>query len=156
MTPPLLTRTFTHLVHVTALLTLIVFGCLFWAFVFERPFLYYVNQPFPAASAVRAGEAVELFVERCSRSRHRRSYMTSHTMVNAKTGTAELLPDVWIDIEPGCSTSISRINVIPKNTQPGIYTVSGVALAEGIVLTHKVPWVSQPFEVLPALPTKEK
>lgn len=138
------------------MLSLAVMACLGWAYYFERSYLYYVNSPFPTSTPVHAGEPVELIVERCSRSRTRRAYMTTHSLRNVATGAIELLPDVWVDIEPGCTRSTSRINLIPKGTAPGTYTVSGTARVEGLVMTHRVPWTSRPFQVLPALPAKEK
>lgn len=144
------------LAYVTAALALAVLGCVGWAFLFERPYLSYSNLPFPAVPTVRAGEAVELTITRCSRSRSRRSYLTTHVLRNEASGLVALLPEVLVDIEPGCISSLSRINVVPASTAPGWYTVSGQARVDGLVVTHHVAWASTPFQVLPAPPAKEK
>lgn len=156
MTATLKLRVFNRLVHAASVLTFITGCCLAWSVLFEKPYLSYTNLPFPSAMAARAGEPVELLVQRCSSARSPRSYMTTHTLNNVDTGAVMLLPVVWIDVAPGCTSSYSRINVIPKTTAPGIYTVSGMAMVDGMVLTHKVPWASRPFEVLPAKEAKEK
>lgn len=118
----------------------------------EQPYLYYQNLPFPIGSQVIAGEAVHLAVERCSRADETRSYGTTHTLTDADSKQSVLLPNVEVSIEPGCHRSISKINVIPPDTKSGRYFVSGVATVEGAFVTHRVPWYSEPFDVVAAPP----
>jgi hypothetical protein len=134
---------FSSLVFMLMGLVLFVVACVVWAAFFDRPFLTYTNLPFTARAAVHAGESVELHVARCNRSKHQRTYLT-------------LLPDVWIDIAPGCTESVSRANEVPLDTAPGLYLATGVAVVPGLVRDHRVTWASHPFEVLPAKSAKEK
>jgi hypothetical protein len=126
---------------------LVITGQLFGS-TFETAWLRYVNSPFPAAGPVRAGEAVQLVVERCNDGTRTRGYMVSHQLQNLDTGMVTILPDALVMIEPGCSTAISRMNVIPSGTEPGRYRVTGRATVHGFFAQHDVPWASQAFTVL--------
>jgi hypothetical protein len=126
---------------------LVIAGQLFGASI-ETPYLRYTNSPFPAAGPVRAGEAVQLVVERCNDSGRHRGYMVSHQLRNLDTGMVTILPDALVMIEPGCTTAISRLNVIPSGTEPGRYRVTGRATVHGFFSQHDVTWESQAFTVL--------
>jgi hypothetical protein len=126
----------------------------------EQPFLYYQNLPFPLDgygnqvpkgkyARVYPGNPVELNVERCSLAKKTMSYKTTHSLRNEATGVSTMLPNLEVAIEPGCHRSISKVNVIPAATKPGIYSVWGVASAEGLFKTHKIDWYSETFEVVP-------
>lgn len=130
-----------------ALAALVIGGQLFGASM-EQPYLRYLNSPFPAAGPARAGEAVQLVVERCNDSGRNRGYMVAHQLQNLDTGMVTILPDAMIMIEPGCATAISRLNLIPSGTAPGRYRVTGRATVHGFFAQHEVSWASQPFQVL--------
>lgn len=116
----------------------------------EQPYLYYQNLPFPTETKVIAGDAVLLAVERCSRADEVRSYGTTHTLTDVDSRQSVLMPNVQVSIEPGCHRSISKINVIPSDTKSGRYVVSGVAAVDGVFVIHRVPWYSEPFDVIAA------
>lgn len=153
--PTLITRIYGVLVVTVSMLTFVVATCLGWSVMFESPYLTYGNLPFEATPAVRAGETIDLVVQRCNAARTKRNYTTTRVLTNIDVGTVLLLPSVVVDIEPGCTSSISRIHQIPATAAPGVYRLSGVAMVSGLVMNHRVPWVSRPFEVLPARAAKE-
>ena len=140
---------FRFLLYLTCILIVACAGILGWALFFEKPFLYYQNLPFPAPQTVRAGEAVSLSVERCNSDTVSRAYNTTHGVRSVETGHAVLLPDVSASIEPGCQRDTSKVNVIPKDTPPGKYTVFGVAQVAGLLRHFEIPWYSEQFEVVP-------
>lgn len=152
---PTKARTFNSLMVAMTTMTVTVLACMLWAIWFEQPFLSYTNVPFPAPPSVRAGQTVELVVARCNRSHRARSYLTTHAVRNVSSQHTALLPPVWVDVMPGCTEAVSRINEVPANLLPGRYVMTGVALVPGIVVDHQVPWESQPFDVLPAAPARE-
>jgi hypothetical protein len=128
---------------------IIVAGALYmYATHIEQPYLYYQNLPFPTEMRVVAGEAVPLSVERCNRTSTAKSYSTTHILTDAATKQPTILPNVQVSIEPGCHRSLSKINVIPADTKPGHYTVSGIATVEGTFGWHRIAWYSEPFEVI--------
>ncbi len=116
----------------------------------ERPYLSYQNLPFPPLlERVRPGEIVPLSVERCSSAKVIKAYRTTHALRNVKTRELEIQTDVQVTIDPGCHRGVSKINLIPLGTKPGIYTAVGIATVEGAFTKHEVPWYSEPFEVIP-------
>jgi hypothetical protein len=141
-------RVFHSLAILLAALGALVLGGQWFGSVAEKPYLRYVNSPFPAAGPVKAGEAVQLVVERCNDGSRTRGYLVSHQLRNLDTGMVTILPDALVMIEPGCTTAISRLNVIPAGTTPGRYRVTGRATVHGFFAQHEVAWESQPFEVL--------
>lgn len=114
----------------------------------ELPYLYYQNLPFPTEQRVIAGEAVPIAVERCNRAASPKSYNTTHILSNVATKQPTILPNVEVSIEPGCHRSLSKINIIPADTLPGHYTVSGIATVEGTFGWHRIAWYSESFEVI--------
>jgi len=115
----------------------------------EQPYLRYTSLPFPALTrTVRPGETVQLRVARCNDDRVRHDYLVTHMLRNTVTGDFVLMPDVWVEIEPGCTVATSLINVVPPGTPPGTYEASGRALVSGRFGNHQVLWRSEPFEVL--------
>lgn len=141
------TRTFNALLGAFAALACIAVGSFVWSTYFERPYLHYQNLPFPVLATVRAGDAVQLSVERCNSHAVKRTYDTTHTLTNLDTRRDDILPNVTVDIKPGCHRGVSKINLIPANTVPGYYLVSGVAAVDGMFVKHKIAWYSEPFEV---------
>lgn len=118
-----------------------------WASRFEAPFLYYQNLPFPVMATVHAGDVVQLQVERCNSDSITHKYRTTRKLTNAETGKDDLLPDVEVEIKPGCHRSTSKVNEIPPTTTPGTYIVGGIAEVEGRFRRHQIPWYSEPFQV---------
>lgn len=139
---------FNWLLRLFGLLMAASIGLVVWALYFEEPYLYYQNLPFPELGSVRAGEPVQLSVERCNRDSVIRTYDITRSLINVKTKQVDLLPNVKVSIDPGCHRGISRINVIPASTAPGTYRVTGVAVIPGLMRTHEVPLYSEPFEVV--------
>lgn len=118
------------------------------------PPLAYANLPFPVLnSPVTAGTEVFLDVRRCTFWRSRLTYTVTHELHNETNGAHYLLPSTPITLDPGCSSSISTVNVVPTGVPPGIYTFSGTGRVSGWLRTFDIPWVTQPFEVV--APTKE-
>ena len=118
--------------------------------VFEGPFLSYPNLPFKVLGPARPGESVRLLVTRCNSSGEPLDYELSHWIRNVITAEpAVILPAGRVPLNPGCETVISAANVIPAGTLPGHYVVGGMGIVKGTLRTFRVPWYSEPFEVMP-------
>ena len=90
-----------------------------------------------------------LTVERCSRLSKISAYNTTHNLTPVAPAADEiLLPDLIIQIEPGCHRNVSRGNVITANTPPGQYVVHGIAVVDATIGKRSVPWSSGRFEVV--------
>ena len=118
-----------------------------WANYIEKPYLSYENLPFQVMTKPKAGEVVELLVERCNSSKKAQSYNTSRAVLNLKTKEVITLADARVSIESGCHRGVSRLNKLPEKLPAGLYKISGVALVPGSVIRFEVPWYSEPFEI---------
>ena len=118
-----------------------------WANYIEKPYLSYENLPFQVMTKPKAGEVVELLVERCNRSKKAESYNTTRSLLNVTTKVPITLPDSRVTIEPGCFRGVSKLNKLPEKTPPGTYKLTGTALIQGSILRFEVPWYSEPFEI---------
>ena len=114
----------------------------------EKPYLSYVNMPFPVMSKAEPGQRIAIQVARCSTSNVTEAYRTTHGIRNEVTHQNIILPSIEVTIKPGCLLEISKINVIPEEAKPGFYSFYGVAKVRGLMTTHDVPWNSETFEVL--------
>jgi hypothetical protein len=142
-------RVFHTLAAVALSLAALILGGYFFGITVEQPYLRYQNVPFPVITrTVRAGEPVRLMVARCNDDSVRHGYLVTHMLRNLDTGGFVLLPDVWVEIAPGCATAISQLNIVPPGTPPGTYEASGRALVDGRFANHQVMWRSEPFEVV--------
>lgn len=117
---------------------------------FETPYLSYPELPFKVIEQpVKAGDAVKLTIKRCNSSSKTRIYTLSHVLVEEWPELGyTLLPATAVSLTPGCTTSISTVNVTLKNTKPGRYHVEGVAEITGTIRSMSVDWTSDPFEVV--------
>lgn len=143
-----------HLKALVALGTLICFALtVAWYGWLEPSWLTYRAMPFaPLVEQVVAGEAIPLRVIRCNSSGEEKSYLISHRLVRLDK-PAGGQPDViltpgLVDLDPGCKDEVSKANVPPKDTLPGIYFVRGRAKTEGLWRSIYVPWSSRPFRVV--------
>lgn len=142
-------RVFHTLAIAAVSLAALVLGGYLFGLNVERPYLYYTNVPFPVIkNPVQAGDPVELLVGRCNRDQEPHGYLVTRQLRNTATGSYILLPDLWLDIQPGCTEGIGQINIVPPDTPPGSYVVSGRALVAGRFGNHQVEWQSTPFSVI--------
>lgn len=118
-----------------------------WANYIEKPYLSYENLPFQVMTKPKAGEVVELLVERCNNSKKTQSYNTTRAVLNLKTKEVITLADARVSIDSGCHRGVSRLNKLPDKLPAGLYKISGVALIQGSILRFEVPWYSEPFEI---------
>ena len=131
-----------------AVLMAVFVSMLMYLVFFEPPWLSYTNEPFPVLnSPVKGGDPVQMVVERCSEAKVTRIYAVSRTLVGSHTSI--ILPASLAAIDPGCTSVVSAVNVVPIGTPPGTYTLRGYGEIQGIVRTSSIRWVSQPFEVAP-------
>jgi hypothetical protein len=147
MTKP---STFKTLAQLSAVLFVVCFCIVIYALYFEPASIYYQNRPFPViVKQVVAGSPVPLEVERCSSESKTFSYVITHTL-HSKDDVIPpvLLPDVRVAIDPGCFRSISRINIPPDTTTPGVYYISGIANIKGMLIIHQLAWTSEEFTVV--------
>lgn len=114
---------------------------------FEQPFLSYRNLPFPVITkAVKPGEAVQMVVSRCNSESITRISRVASVLVGPDAEV--ILPVTDAPILPGCSSSVSAVNVIPPGTPPGRYMLRGYGEVIGTFRTHMVEWESQFFDVI--------
>lgn len=120
-----------------------------WMSLIERQPMVYTNVPFPVESPAHADQALKITVERCNFSGRDLTYTFTRTVKNTQTGETWALPLGGADIEPGCLTVQSRVNVLPDDLPPGRYVLSAVSQVPGQYRVFTVPWRTQEFEVVP-------
>ena len=118
--------------------------------IFEGPFLSYPSLPFKVLGPARPGESVQLLVTRCNSRGEPLDYEVSHWLRNVSTSDpAVVLPGSRVPpLGPGCHTGMSAANVVPAGTPPGRYVVGGMGVVTGTLRTFRVPWYSEPFDVV--------
>lgn len=128
----------------------ILLGALGYFGLAEQPYLSYGNLPFPVLTPiVKPGQAVQLTVSRCNDDSRQRVYGIARTLVPLAPGLkAYVLPSGSASVDPGCTTAISSVNVIPLGVPPGRYWIQGSAEVNGSIRTFVVAWRSMPFEVI--------
>lgn len=137
------------------------FGTVIYMLFFQPSYLSYPNLPFvvvdqklPPESQkvhltppkVKRGEPVPLRADRCSDNTDLRLYPTARTLVGNESAT--VLPAAYAAIAPGCTTSVSMLNLIPTTTPPGLYHIEGVSETHSMLRTIPVRWYSETFEVV--------
>ena len=138
--------------HASALvLCLIGLATLCYAAFYSAPYLSYPNPVFPVVGDARVfhpGDVVRLTVSRCNADSVIHSYTITHA-TRGPDGDYTILPQGSTMIDPGCSTGISYINVLPvSDLKSGTYRFVGNSQIEGIFRQFAVYWESEPFEVI--------
>lgn len=125
---------------------------------FEKPYLRYINLPFPIAQPViPAGTSVAIKVIRCSDDPNTRIYNFSRTLVSDDGAQPQLtkivLPSGQSAVEPGCG-EITDVVLISTSVPPGRYHFEGVAEIPGTWHVFLLTRVSATFTVVaPPIPT---
>ncbi len=140
---------------------LTVFGVLslvivLYALFFEGPFIRYQNLPFPVQEPVEQGRAAAIIIERCNDSKNQRVYTASRTLKNIETGKEVSLPEATVTLKPGCERTINKSVIIPLDTPPGKYVITGDAITQGLIKKHEIPWYTEQFDVVPIKPITEQ
>lgn len=113
--------------------------------------LTYQNQPFEVLTpVVHAGQSPIHRIARCNSSGIRQVYNTTHILTPLFGGDDLLLPDVKIEIEPGCYRVSTSVNPVPSKAALGFYTPHGTAIIESFWGKRYVVWYGEPFEVIAA------
>lgn len=147
-------RIFYGLLAVTFLLGSLLTTHMVWSIYFEEPYLYYRNLPFQVLSKAYPGEVVKLSVERCNRTKMTLTYSMTHSFRNEVTKQNIYVKGIdKVSIPPGCHRDIDDINRIPKDLPAGTYVINGVSTVKSFYGFKEVEWYSEPFLVLPNLPT---
>lgn len=146
-----ITPSFIGALIITLVIGVIVAGNFYFLF-FEKPWLRYMNIPFPAlATYGKPGHAMPIHIKRCNDDSmpHVYSIASSFERVTkpGETRDAMTLQSVMVQIMPGCSEADSIVHTIPLDTPPGIWRVVGVSEVQGVLRSHLVEWYSVPFEV---------
>lgn len=140
-----------HAPNILLALVVAVFSVTMYLMLFEKPWLTYLNIPFPTELAkAREGETIPLRVKRCSTANVKRTFRVARSMVrvNEPGSSPMLLPDTISSIEPGCIEMISSFNKIPLGTPPGKYIIIGIVEIQGTFSEMMVEWHTQEFEVI--------
>lgn len=120
-----------------------------YASITSASWLTYQNQPFEVLTpVVRAGQSPIHRIARCNSSGVRQVYNTTHTLTPMAGGDDLLLPDVKIEIEPGCFRVATGVNPVPLNAALGFYLPHGTAITESLWGKKYVVWYGEPFEVI--------
>ena len=135
-------------VAMIGILVTIIFYYLF----FEKPYLSYTNVPFPALqSVVHPGEAMPIHVARCNSDNVPHVYEITRSLerVNQKGEARDyiLLPDLRVQIKPGCSDADAQLHIIPAMTPSGTWRLVGLSEVHGVLVRHMVEWYSVPFRI---------
>ena len=80
------TRLFHWLARTLAVLCVFILMLFIWSKYFEEPYLTFQNLPFPVLAKAYPGRVVPLAIERCNLSHWKRTYVTTHNIINEKTG----------------------------------------------------------------------
>ena len=128
-------------------LSIVAAVALYFAF-FEPPFLSYPRLPLaPTKRFVKPGEIVPLQVLRCSSSATPRTYTIARSMQLISTGRHYVMPDILIEIKPGCHDATSLAHHVPLGIPDGEYKILGLSEVPGAWRTNYVGWESGPFIV---------
>ena len=132
-----------------AFLMLSVAGVYIYSMFFEEPYLRYAPLPFPVNEKIYPGTAAAAIATRCNSQKTTLLYKTTRKLLSEGTERPEtVFPSVDVTAEPGCTTVVSRLNVVPPDTPPGFYRFVGIASVPGLVVEHKVSWNTEIFEVI--------
>jgi hypothetical protein len=132
-------------------------GVIFSYLFFEKPWLRYTNIPFPALETYGyPGKVMPVHVARCNDDDVPHIYTITRTLErvvsDAEPKDYMVMPDVTVQILPGCSEADALVHVIPGSTRPGVWRLIGFSEVRGVLVSHMVEWRSVPFTVLPAPP----
>ena len=138
-------------ISISALMIAFASAIVVWLSLFDGPWLTYPILPLPVLmKSVHAGEAIPLSVLRCNSGEATRTYIISHSLVSIDGSQLEVvLPPLTASAKRGCSTVESRVNIVPAGTPPGTYRIEGITEINGAVRNFSLPWMSEPFEVVP-------
>jgi hypothetical protein len=130
-----------------------IFGYLF----FEKPWLRYTNIPFPVLETYGyPGKIMPVHVVRCNDDNVPHIYTITRTLERVVQRVEPkdymVMPDVTVQILPGCSEADAVIHIIPVSTRPGTWRLIGVSEIRGVLVSHLVEWRSVPFTVLATPP----
>lgn len=119
----------------------------------EEPPLVYSNQPFPVESPTYADGVLKMEINRCNTLGKTFDFEFVRVLQSLDGGRSVLLnTDRSIALDtPTCSHGVTNLQ-LPDGVAPGRYQVVGIITAPGkFKHEHKIPYVSQPFDILPAM-----
>jgi hypothetical protein len=147
-------KTLSVMAWLTVLLSITCLSLFIYSKYIEQPFLYYQNRPFPAVfKTIIQGSVAPYEVERCSTSDKKEIYKITRRLIHLPKEGQVKLPDILfeaipVDIDPGCHREISKVMTAPLSVPVGVWMASGIALVPGLFREHKIPWYSEPFEIV--------
>ena len=140
-----------YVIICTLMLCVVALSALCYTAFYKPPYLSYANNVFPLVGDKKifhAGEVVKLMVARCNADPIIHSYTITHA-IRREDGDYTILPATSAMIDPGCTSGISYINVLPSSdVRPGKYRLVGNAQIEGTFRQFAVYWESESFEVI--------
>jgi len=140
-----------YIIICTLMLCVGALSALCYTAFFKPPYLSYPNNVFPLVGDKKVfhpGEIVTLMVARCNAEPEIHSYTITHA-IRRQDGDYTILPATAAMIDPGCTSGVSYINVLPKSDlKSGRYRIIGNAQIEGTFRQFAVYWESEPFEVI--------
>lgn len=127
-------------------------GVIFYYLFFEKSWLRYENVPFPALQTyTRPGSPIPIHVARCNDDSVPHVYTVARSLERVTKPNEPrdyvMLPDLSVQIMPGCSEGDTIAHVVPLKTQSGIWRIVGMSEVRGTLRSHLVEWYSVPFEV---------
>ena len=140
-----------YVIICTLMLCVSALSVLCYSAFFGAPYLSYPQYVFPLVGdkkVFHVGELVKLMVTRCNADPVIHSYTITHA-IRRDDGDYTILPATSAMIDPGCTSGISYINVLPaSDVKSGKYRLVGNAQIEGTFRQFAVYWESEPFEVI--------
>lgn len=140
-----------YVIGSTLVLCLFALAALCYAAFYSEPYMSYPQPLFPIVGEQRTfhpGEIVKLQVARCNADSVTHSYSITHA-IRGPDRDYTILPPSAAMIDPGCTTGVSYINVLPaSDLKSGTYRLVGNTQIEGIFRQFAVYWESEPFEVI--------
>lgn len=143
-----------------AMLIMVVVAVLYLG---EQPPILYLDTPFPTSNPVRQGGRINPHVFHCDDVSLPIFTITARRLVlsdpsgpsyQLEQGSIYYLPPVpSTDKDRGCAETITD-EVVPETVPPGSYVLETYTRASGRWRDHIILGLSQPFDVLPSIPSQ--
>lgn len=141
-------RIFSGLLKSLALMGLAGIAISVYAVYLESSYLYYQNLPFNVEVPVEAGRPVTIVIERCNKSNSEKVYVSTRALKRLDDGFELMLPSMTMTIAPGCHRALNKTIIVPRDIKLGTYHLFGITVTQGMMTDHKIPWYSEPFEII--------
>jgi len=116
---------------------------------FEQPPLVYRNQPFPVQGPTYVGGHLDMEIDRCNITDRTFDFDYVRVLVPIEGSQSVFLVSERSIATPDCLRAVTSVD-LPDHIRPGWYYMLGIVTVAGrFRQSFKLPYRSEPFEVLP-------